>query len=172
MTVSFLRRPEISGDVAYIELTRGHVAIIDARDAELVGKWNWASLVAKRTVYARRNRLVGDGPGSACILLHRVIMAAPDGLEVDHRNGNGLDNRRDNLRVATHADNMKNTRMRGNNTSGFKGVYWDNFTGRWMAAIGHQGKFKNLGRFDTAEEAHAAYSAAATELFGEFARLA
>lgn len=122
-------------------------------------------------IYAKRNRLISDGPGASVILMHRVIAGAPAGAEIDHVNGDGTDNRRQNLRVATHRQNMQNTSLRSDNTSGLKGAFWDKSTNRWMAAIGHDGRFINLGRYNTAEEAHEAYAAAARRLFGEFARL-
>lgn len=172
MTVSFIRPLRIDGEVAYVQLTRGYEAIIDAADADLVSMWNWSVMrTGVDLKYAKRNRLVGDGDGPKAILLHRVICNPPLGFGVDHINGNGLDNRRSNLRVASQAQNCRNTRLRARNTSGYKGVFWDKFTSRWMAAIGCNGKFHNLGRFKTREEAAAAYAAAATDLFGKFARL-
>ena len=172
MSVSFIRDIRIDGDVAFVPLTKGCESIIDAADVGLVSRWNWNVMLCSSGIrYARRNRRVGDGPGCSVLLMHRVITCVPDNLVVDHVNSDGLDNRRRNLRVATQADNMKNTRLRKGNTSGFKGVFWDKFTGRWMAAIGHNGKFHNLGRFDTREEAASAYAAAAIEKFGEYARL-
>lgn len=173
MTVSFLRGIEIDGDVARVPLTRGRVAIIDKSDAYLVASSNWSAMKTGRDkFYAKRNRLVGDGPGPKAVLMHRIILSPPDGMVIDHINGDSLDNRRENLRIARQADNCRNSKMRSDNTSGLKGVFWDKYTGRWMAAIGYQGKFHNLGRFDAPEDAKAAYDEAASNMFGEFARLA
>lgn len=104
--------------------------------------------------------------------LHRLIMGEPEGLEVDHRNGDGLDNRRQNLRVATHAQNLANQRLSAANTSGFKGVSFDRTRPNkpWAAYIKHGGRKLFLGRHETREAAAAAYDAKARELFGEFAR--
>jgi len=93
----------------------------------------------------------------------------PDG-DIDHRNGNRLDNRIDNLREATRSQNNANTRLPRHNTSGFKGVSYYRQTGRWMAYIRHEGRRYYLGMFTTAGEAAAAYDAAAIRLKGEFAR--
>ena len=161
----------VIGDIGSVLLTRDHTALVDAGDAGWLSKWNWGALcVASNKVYARRNRLVDDGPGSSVILLHRAILTPTDGMEVDHIDGNSLNNRRSNLRLCSRSENMRNTKLRSDNTSGLKGAFWDAYTGRWIAAIGVNGKFKNLGRFDTAEEAHAVYCEAANEHFGEYAR--
>lgn len=93
----------------------------------------------------------------------------PNG-HIDHINGDGLDNRWSNLRLATHAQNRANSRRQKNNTSGFKGVVWDKARGKWIAAIRADGKGIYLGRFNTPEAAHAAYVAAAERHFGSFAR--
>ena len=102
--------------------------------------------------------------------MHRLILGCGPGEEVDHRNGNGLDNRRGNLRPATHALNQANVR-RVRAKSGFKGVSrWVRPSPRpWRAHITVKGRMKFLGAFATPEEAARAYDAAARELFGEFA---
>jgi HNH endonuclease len=89
---------------------------------------------------------------------------------VDHRDGDPINNRWDNLRLATRSQNSANRRRNRNNRSGFKGVIWDRRHGGWLARIGKDGRTYYLGRYATAEEAHAAYVAKARELFGEFAR--
>jgi hypothetical protein len=108
------------------------------------------------------------------IHLHRAIMERMIGREltradeVDHINLNGLDNRRDNLRLATNSQNNMNVRRYRNNKSGFKGVHLAK--GRWRASIRLNYKLYHLGYFDTPEEAYGAYCEAAKERFGEFAR--
>lgn len=91
--------------------------------------------------------------------------------EVDHKDGDGLNNRWKNLRPASRFENMRNTRKRSNNTSGFKGVSYVKKHDRWTADIGHFGKRHHLGYFGSPEEAHAAYRVAAIRLHGEYARL-
>jgi len=93
-------------------------------------------------------------------------------FDIDHKNGNGLDNRWDNLRSATRSQNMANTKLPLTNTSGYKGVRWDKARGKWRAEIRIKGRSRHLGLFATAEEAHAAYMEKAREVFGEFARAA
>jgi hypothetical protein len=128
-----IRPIRVDGDVAYVPLTKGYVAVIDALDVHLVERWNWGAKQDARTVYAKRGFKCGGRQHS--LLIHRVILEAPAGVEVDHINGNGLDNRRSNLRLATKSQNMQNMRLSRINTSGFKGVCWDKDRGKWRAHI-------------------------------------
>lgn len=156
------------GDLSYVPLTKGYEAVIDTVDIPLVEGWNWAALVSYgRSTYAFHT---SNRPVRKSIYLHRVIMGEPDGMEVDHINGNGLDNRRSNLRLATSSQNKHNTGPRKNSTSGFKGVTWDKANSKWQAQITLHGKVKKLGRFPTPEEAYEAYCKASGELHGEFGR--
>jgi hypothetical protein len=118
--------------------------------------------------YVRRD-IVEDGVRRA-ELLHRVVTAAPDGLVVDHINGDTTDNRRENLRVCTNAENLRNRRIHKNNKAGIKGVYRDR--NKFRAQISFERRQIHIGTFDTAEEAKSAYDKYALELHGEFARLA
>lgn len=90
--------------------------------------------------------------------------------EIDHKNGIPSDNRWKNLREATRSNQLHNTRMRSDNTSGYKGVCWAKKEGRWLASITLHGKSKFIGYYETPKKAHAAYCAAAKRLHGEFAR--
>lgn len=94
-----IRTIRVEGNIAYVPLTHGHEAIIDACDASLVDAFNWYARVRPHTVYAVRTTRSGMVKRDS--RMHRAIMGDPDGFEVDHINGNGLDNRRDNLRLAT-----------------------------------------------------------------------
>jgi hypothetical protein len=89
----------------------------------------------------------------------------PEGAYIDHINGNRADNRLENLRIASHADNLRNCKLRVDNTSGVKGVSFDASRGQWVASVGR----RHIGRFPTIEQAAAARRAAATEAFGAFA---
>lgn len=155
----------------YMELTDGSVTILDDEDFEKFGHLEWHLDRKGKHFYARRRF------GRRHCLLHRLIMDPPIGKCVDHKNGNTLDNRRENLRVCTVAENFLNRRKTpGCKTSPFKGVRW--FRGkqkslkkRWVGVISYKGKTYYLGYFATQEEAAAAYNVKAVELHGEFACL-
>lgn len=154
----------IEGSVAYVSLTRGLESVIDSADVQLVTGRRWyAEQKRNRITYARSASWVG---GKAKMVgLHNLIISGAQC--VDHRNGDGLDNRRANLRAATFADNARNARLRKDNTSGFKGVKRNG--SRWNGQIRVGGKRLHLGSFATPEEAHAAYRLAAVQHFGDFA---
>lgn len=149
-----------------IKLTQGQVAIIDDEDYRLISQRSWHAMRSshKRTWYAAANNWKNE-----LTLMHRVILNAPDGLQVDHRNHDGLDNRRANLRLCTNAQNQANRKAQS--ASGFKGVIRTPSTGKYRAHICPAGKFIHLGTFPTAEEAARAYDEKAKELYGEFAAL-
>lgn len=102
------------------------------------------------------------------VLLHRMIMNAPKGQDLDHADGNTLNNRKRNLRFSTTSQNLFNRGKQRNNTSGFKGVTRNHK--RWMAQMEHMGKLIYLGTYDTPMEAGEAYKVAAIRIAGEFAR--
>ena len=106
------------------------------------------------------------------LLIWLMMTGAWSLLEVDHKDLNPINNRWDNLREATHAQNNQNKPMRPDNTSGYKGVTFDKSRNKWAAVIRNNGVQHHLGRFDTAQEAGAAYQRAAREHHGEFARIA
>jgi hypothetical protein len=156
--------------LALVELTRGMWALIDAADATAVGEFNWSLTRCHRTSYAR----CGGAP-KGCRSLHRFI-GARMGLwagDIDHKNGNGLDCRRANLRAATKQENLQNMRLSRANTSGVKGVIWHKDRRKWVAQIGitKNGRRSNfhVGSFDSIPEASAAVTAARARLHGEFA---
>jgi hypothetical protein len=155
-----IRQIRIEGQLAYVPLTHGYEAIIDAVDVPLVNGRNWQASPQPHSVYAQ-------GMGQ---LMHRVIAGTPEGMETDHIDGNGLNNRRANLRSVTASQNQHNKRMQKNNTSGFKGVHWHIRKRRWVARINLDNTKRHLGYFDTAEAAHAAYCVASKALHGEFGR--
>ena len=148
-----------------IRLNHG-VALVDDEDYERVmAAGKWFSYRNGNTVYAFRNVTVNGRPTTQA--LHTFLTGY---RMTDHVNGDGLDNRRANLREATHSLNGANRRVGANSTTGFKGV-WLTASGRYTAAIKSGGKRRHLGRFDTGEQAAAAYDAAARELFGDYAGL-
>lgn len=143
--------------MAFIKLTRDRVAIVDDELFEDINKYLWCF----NGLYASR----GNN-----IYMHRVIMSAPKGVLVDHINGNGLDNRRENLRLCTHAQNLQNQKRKKNNTSGIKGVSWCSKSRKWDARIRLNMKQFYLGKFSSKEDAANAYAQAALKYHGEFAR--
>jgi hypothetical protein len=154
--------------VAYkeIELTNGGIAIVDDEDYEELLKYKWHKKIdgyAARTVYEKGK--------FQTIRMHREIMDAPKGFDVDHVNGNRLDNRKTNLRKATRSQNVMNKGKLSNNKSGYKGVYWDSQTKKWRACIRVNGKLINLGRFQDKDEAALEYNKAAIFYHKEFAFL-
>ena len=164
------RAIRIEGDIAYVPLTKGYEAIIDAADANLIGQNNWCARIDGLSVYAVRG--VKRGGKCSDIRMHRVLSEAGDEQYVDHINCNGLDNRRANLRIATNAQNNRNARLRRDNTTGFKGVTLDRHSSKWRARIKYDGRQLDLGLFDSPEDAHHAYCEAALTFFGDFARAA
>jgi len=164
-----IRPIRIEGNIAYVTLTKGNEAIIDAESAALVCMHNWYSKPDKHTSYAIRNETFGDR--QIKIAMHRLIMQAKDGIFVDHINGNGVDNRKENLRLATRGENARNQRISVANTSGFKGVSWDKKTDTWQAAIMVNSKTVFLGRFPVLQDACSAYRLASADLHGDFGRV-
>lgn len=154
---------------ALVPLSRGLYAIIDALDVALVSAHTWHAITPSRTRwYAATNR---PSPERGQIYMHRLLMAAPSGIEVDHVNGDGLDNRRANLRLATRQENAANARMMRNNTSGYCGVSWAKGSRKWAAYIRVHCRKVHLGLFETPIQAAAAYNEAARRYRGDFARL-
>ena len=103
--------------------------------------------------------------------MHSAILESHKGSDIDHIDGNGLNNQENNLRYSTHSQNMSNRGLDKNNKSGFKGVSWYQPSQKWQVKIAVQGKQKHLGYYSDIEEAARAYDAAAKELHGEFAWL-
>ncbi len=149
-----------------IPLTQGKYAIVDDADYEWLSQWKWRVSSNK---YVIRSGPRSEKPRRS-YSMHRQIMNAPAGMDVDHINGNPLDNRRSNLRVCTHAENQCNQKLRSSSGNPYKGVRLNKSGTRWWARISKNGKEQHLGTFATAEEAAAAYDEAAKQLSGEFAR--
>lgn len=168
-----IRLIRIEGDVAYVPLTQGYEAIIDAADVPLVEGFNWCTTSTKSGKggpYAQRHNT--NRMRRTTVQMHREILGGIEELEVDHVDGNGLNNTRKNLRLATRAQNARNIGIPKHNTSGFKGVSYVAAYNKWTAQIKANGYKFHLGTYETAEAAHAAYMAASNILHGEFGRVA
>jgi hypothetical protein len=152
-----------------IPLTKGKEALVDDQDYECVSQFRWHTSVSGVSNHAARKE-----PGSRkTVYMHQLVaslMDIPTGVHIDHKDTNGLNNCRDNLRQATHRKNLMNRGPQTNNTSGFKGVYLYRGT-KWRATITVKGKNYHIGNFDDKVEAAKAYNTAAKKHFGEFAWL-
>lgn len=153
-----------------IDLTLGLVAIIDDDDWGLVSQYKWHAYKGptNNTYYAKTNVRRADGSRTT-IRMHRLLLGLTDPtIKTDHRDGDGLNNRRANLRACTQAENLRNQGAHTDNMSGYKGVSWHKRSGMWIAQIQVNWKKRHLGLFDTQEAAYAAYCKAAAELHGGF----
>lgn len=154
-----------------IKLTQGKFAIVDEADFEWLNQWNWYLSETKNTCYAFRSfKMAGKW---TTVTMHRFILGLKKGnsLESDHKNGKGLDNRRENLRICTHSENMQNRhRMKKGRSCHRQGVYRLESSGRWMASIMKNYKSLYIGTYSTAELAAHAYDKKAVELYGSSAK--
>jgi hypothetical protein len=155
--------------MAAIYTTSGHIIHVDDVDYEMANSYDWH--ISHNGYAIRRVRYTPSGTRKKVVYLHKEIFGpVPCGFEIDHINGDKLDDRRSNLRKATRSQNNGNTKPRTGCSSRFKGVAWHN-RGYWWAYINKDGKRHNLGYYDDEVEAAKAYNNAALELFGPFARL-
>lgn len=165
---SLVRPIQIFGNIAHIPLTKGYTATIDSCDVRLVDSWNWLAVELEHTVYAARHQRTNGV--KRCIYLHRAILSEASNMQVDHISGDGLDNRRSNLRLVTPSQNQRNQRISKANKTGFKGVYATPCGRKWRATIKVSGKSIGLGTYSSPERAHQAYIAASARLHGEYGR--
>lgn len=147
-----------------IPITRGLKAFVDDADYEALSAYRWYAHKGKCTWYARRDYSREDGT-KVKVFMHRAILSGV--ATVDHVNGNGLDNRRSNLRAATRSQNSQNAQGHRDGSSKYKGVSWDSERQKWCVRVGRV----YAGRFDSEVEAAEAYNTAAVARFGKFARL-
>ena len=150
-----------------IKLTQGKFALVDDEDFEWLNERKWC---AAKTTYGGFIADSWDGKLKRTIRMHREITNAPKGLDVDHKNHDTLDNRRENLRVCTRSQNLSNQRKtRG--SSKYKGVSWFKRRKKFQAYIKKNSKHIGLGYYANEVQAAKAYDKKAKELFGEFACL-
>lgn len=148
-----------------IKLTKGKYALVDDQDYEGLSQYRWQynGNYATRSIWVTKDR-------TAKVSMHRVILPPPPGKEVDHMNGDKLDNRRANLRVCLRSENHINKGLAKNNTSGYKGVSLSPVTLKWMAYLWKDGKNHLLGSFKTKELAAKEFKKHYVALHGEFAQ--
>lgn len=146
-----------------ITLTQGKVALIDDGDFEFLSGFKWFA------VFDGYNWYAASKISCRSVKMHQLLMSVNGGSEIDHRDNNGLNNQRSNLRICTHRNNIRNKKIASRNKSGLKGVSWKPHISRWIAQIKTDDKVVHLGTFIKKEDAAMTYDAAAEKHFGEFA---
>lgn len=149
-----------------IQLSKGEVTVVDDEDFDWLNQWAWS---LSPYGYAYRSSWDSKRKRTTNVLMHREIMQPSGKMVVDHINGNKLDNRRQNMRICTQAQNVMNQKKRLNNTSGFKGV--TKVGDKWRSQIAVDNEDTYIGMFATPEEAALAYDTEARRIHGEYARL-
>ena len=154
-----------------IPLTQGKVALVDDEDFEWLSKWKWYAWKSKNGWYAMHNKWSPKAKKQKIIRMHRFILGTKKDQEVDHKDHNGLNNQRTNLRSCTHLENCMNQRPRKDCSSKYKGVHWRKSCKKWQCRIACHGKQHHLGYFKSEYDAALQYDIAAQFFFGEFALL-
>lgn len=143
-------------------------AIVDDLDYKYLHKVKWHLDKKRDTFYAVTDVVVN---GKRCtVFMHRVILKTLSGMQVDHKDSNGLNNQRNNIRNVTHAQNQRNKGMCKNNKSGYKGVSWSKSNKKWQAQIKFNGKHIHLGFFDKKIDAFEKYCINCIKFHGDFAK--
>lgn len=148
-----------------IQLTQGQVTIVDDDDFESVSKYKWYAQRRRNTFYAVRH--IKSGDKYINLQLHRFLMNPKTGMCVDHRDCNGLNNQRMNLRVCTHAENTRNLRHKRKNAAKYRGIYMSS-SGKYIAKVRFNYKQYNSRSFPTSDEAITAHREMIRSLHGEF----
>lgn len=151
-----------------IKLTQGKIALADDEDYEKLNRYKWCAIKGRYTFYAQRS-CISKGKANTIKMVHSIL-PPPPGMEIDHKDGNGCNNQRDNIRICNRSQNQANS----SSYIGFsrhKGIHWCPKDKKWMSRIQVDGQRVYLGYFSSEKEAALVYNAAALKYFGEFARL-
>jgi len=157
-------------DMKQIKLTQGKVALVDDEDFEWLNQWKWYAIRDNLTFYAVRKSPMVNRKTRQLIRMHRIILNSQDEEIVDHKDHNGLNNLRNNIRNCTQSQNQQN-RIGRFCTSRFKGVSWRKDRKRWLVTIVVQKRKMYIGMFKSELDAAEAYNMAAKKHFGNFAYL-
>ena len=147
-----------------IEAVCGTKILVDEDDFIFLSRYKWKISHTGKKYYAVTTLSGGQR-------MHRIIMKAKEGQIIDHINGNGLDNRKENLRFCTNAENIRNKGLTKRNKTGFKGVYWCDTSKKFISSITFENKQRKIGSFDCPFKAARAYDSEAIKLHGEFANI-
>ena len=154
-----------------IKLTKGQVALVDDEDYEKLSQWKWYAQYRKGTgcYYAIRSDYSGDSQKS--VYMHRYILGLEAGEKkvINHKNHNTLDNRKENIEICSHKENIRFSRKKKSSTKGYKGIYRVNSSRKWTAQISVDGERIYLGVFSNEKDAALAYDWGAKKYFGKFA---
>ena len=151
-----------------IKLTQGKYALIDDKDFDNLSTMSWQVHKLGNNYYAYHcSNIKGKTKN---IKMHRYLLNYPTGMDIDHINGNGLDNRRENLRICTRSENLRNSKLRNNNTSGYKGVSWSKMRKKWIVQIRFDNKSKCLGFYSDKIRAAHIYDLVSLDYYGDYAR--
>lgn len=153
-----------------IKLTQNQVTLVDDKDYEYLNQYKWFYTLSPNhnTGYAARRKKINGV--NKTIFMHRIIMQTEDGKFTDHINGNGIDNRRINLRICTIAQNTANSSKHKDILTEYKGLYWIPIIDKWRATISPNGKSVILGHYKNKIDAAMKYDKAARYYYGEFAK--
>ena len=153
-----------------IQVTQGNFALVDNADFKFLNQYRWCILKSGNQLYARHSLPRINGKNKH-ILMHVLILDTPKGMDTDHKDGNGLNNQRKNLRICTRSENQRNRGVQKGNIAGIKGVSLHRHNKKWTAQICLNKKKVYLGSFDTKEKAGDAYRRVCIKYHGEYAKM-